>query len=77
MEGIDDEPPIMVLQPGNQGRNSEYVARKFAQYNESYGKPDHSACCPPPGTPSGDGDSTGGGPYRSGSAIEEFDGSDD
>lgn len=28
----------------------------------------------PPGTPSGDGDATGGGPYVPGSAIEEFGG---
>jgi hypothetical protein len=76
MEGIVDRLPVMILQPGNTG-NTAYAARKFAQYNESYGKPDHSACCPPPGTPSGDGDSTGGGPYLSGSAIEEFGGSDD
>lgn len=27
-----------------------------------------------PGTPSGDGDATGGGPYTPGSAIEEFGG---
>lgn len=59
-EGIDDLPPVMLLQPGN-GPNSAYVARKIAQYNEFYGVP---------GTPSDDGDATGGGPYTSGSAIE-------
>jgi hypothetical protein len=36
MEGIDDLLPAMTLQPGNSG-NSEYVARKFTQYNETYG----------------------------------------
>jgi hypothetical protein len=56
-EGIDDRPPAMILQPGN-GPDSAYIARKFAQYNETYGRP------------SGDGDATGGGPYTPGSAVE-------
>jgi hypothetical protein len=62
MEGIDDLPPVMVLQPGN-GPNSTYVARKIAEYNAAYPL-------------SGDGDATGGGPYTPGSVIEEF-GSDE
>lgn len=37
-EGIDDQPPVMILQPGN-GPNSAYIARKFAEYNEDYGGP--------------------------------------
>jgi len=38
MEGIDDRPPAMILQPGN-GPNSTYIARKFAEYNKDYGRP--------------------------------------
>ncbi|WP_138967793.1 hypothetical protein [Streptomyces sp. YIM 121038] len=36
MEGIEDQLPALLLQPGN-GPSSAYVARKFTAYNRAYG----------------------------------------
>lgn len=72
MAGIDDIPPVVPCgDPA--GMSEEAKSRAIQRMNDSYNDWAASRV----GRPSDDGDTTGGGPYTPGSAIEEFGGDDE